>query len=417
MTDSRDMHQGATDSNENYDVDFLHNIIDQLDSTTSTARSHTTEGAHPDVVSFAHSIMLEHTRHISQALSLVRDMGLGASPSGEVTYGRRPITAGYGMNSKALAFESGYYESRAAMTAASVNDLPDSAFAYIEPGGSKDASGKTTPRSLRHFPIHDAAHVRNALARAPQSPFGKKAMPRILAAAKKFGIETSQTNSRQPGAEVFRSAPFDVQQSSDGLTLEGYAAVFDQPTRISDFSGEFEEIISPGAFKRSLDTKMPVLMFEHGRHPLLGSMPLGVIERAEEDSTGLHITARLSDNWLIQPVRDAVRDRAVTGMSFRFSVPDGGDSWTTRRDDVDLRTISEARVSELGPVVFPAYEPTTAQIRSLAEHIDLTGRPVTRSPGGGDSGARSRRGPALSEVQTAAGDRDRLLALRLRGVI
>lgn len=77
---------------------------------------------------------------------------------------------------------------KAEMSTADQNDLPDSAFAYIEPGGSKDSGGKTTPRSLRHFPIHDAAHVRNALARAPQSPFGKKAMPKIRKAARKFGI-------------------------------------------------------------------------------------------------------------------------------------------------------------------------------------------------------------------------------------
>src|SRR2546430_13682292 len=32
---------------------------------------------------------------------------------------------------------------RAEMAVASINDLPDSAFAYIEPGGRKDASGKT----------------------------------------------------------------------------------------------------------------------------------------------------------------------------------------------------------------------------------------------------------------------------------
>lgn len=80
---------------------------------------------------------------------------------------------------------------KAAMATADVNDLPDSAFAYIEPGGTKDSSGKTKPRSLRHFPIQDAAHVRNALARAPQSPFGKRAMPAIKRAAKKFGIQTA----------------------------------------------------------------------------------------------------------------------------------------------------------------------------------------------------------------------------------
>lgn len=70
------------------------------------------------------------------------------------------------------------------------NDLPDSAFAYVEPGGDKDDDGNTTPRSLRHFPVHDKAHAQNALARAPQSEFGDKAMPKIVAAAKKFGIDT-----------------------------------------------------------------------------------------------------------------------------------------------------------------------------------------------------------------------------------
>jgi len=93
------------------------------------------------------------------------------------------------MNTLALA------SAKAAMASASINDLPDSAFAYIEPGGKKDDGGRTTPRSLRHFPVHDEAHARNALARAPQSEFGKQAMPKILAAARKFGIEVSGSAS------------------------------------------------------------------------------------------------------------------------------------------------------------------------------------------------------------------------------
>lgn len=80
------------------------------------------------------------------------------------------------------------------MSGKSINDLPDSAFAYIEPGGSKDEDGKTIPRSLRHFPVHDATHARNALARASQSPFGKKAMSKIRAACKKFGIKISDNS-------------------------------------------------------------------------------------------------------------------------------------------------------------------------------------------------------------------------------
>ena len=75
----------------------------------------------------------------------------------------------------------------AQMTTAGIDDLPDSDFAYIEPGG-KVVDGRTEPRSLRHFPIHDAAHVRNALARLAASPFGEKARPAVEAAAKRMGI-------------------------------------------------------------------------------------------------------------------------------------------------------------------------------------------------------------------------------------
>ena len=80
------------------------------------------------------------------------------------------------------------------------NDLPDSAFAYIEPGGEKDSEGKTTPRSLRHFIITDAAHVRNALARIGQgAEFSKEALPAVKAAAKKFGIDVGGSSNGSSG--------------------------------------------------------------------------------------------------------------------------------------------------------------------------------------------------------------------------
>lgn len=64
---------------------------------------------------------------------------------------------------------------KATWSTAFINDLPDSAFLYIEPGGEKDEEGKTTPRSLRHFPYKDEngkidlPHLRNAVQRIPQS--------------------------------------------------------------------------------------------------------------------------------------------------------------------------------------------------------------------------------------------------------
>src|SRR6266705_1400145 len=113
----------------------------------------------------------------------------------------------------------------AELSSADINNLPDSDFAFIEDGGSKDSEGKTVPRSLRHFPIHDAAHVRNALARAPQSPFGEKAMPKIRAAAKKFGVDMGGPRSATTGEaqDSYRAAVMQLELSGNGRTLSGLA--------------------------------------------------------------------------------------------------------------------------------------------------------------------------------------------------
>ncbi len=100
-----------------------------------------------------------------------------------------------------------------------MNDLPDSAFLYVEPGGEKDSEGKTTPRSLRHFPVRDAsgnvdvAHVRNALARIPQSGVSAEAKAaatakaeRLLAAQRGDRMDPDQKNKLELAAELMAQA-------------------------------------------------------------------------------------------------------------------------------------------------------------------------------------------------------------------
>ena len=85
------------------------------------------------------------------------------------------------------------------LTSKERNNLPDSDFAYIEPGGKK-VDGKTEPRSLRKFPIQDAAHVRSALSylgKSDLSPEAKKsALKKIKIAAKKFGVTVSDSDGK-----------------------------------------------------------------------------------------------------------------------------------------------------------------------------------------------------------------------------
>ncbi len=170
---------------------------------------------------------------------------------------------------------------------------------------------------------------------------------------------------------ITRSVPFTLTRSGegDGLTLAGYAAVFNSPTLIRGEGPDFDEVIAPGAFARTIQAKTPVLMFNHGQHPLVGDMPLGSITKLKEDARGLYIEARLASNWLIEPVRDAIASGAVDGMSFRFSVPKGKDEWD-RTGDIPLRTLREVNCVELGPVVFPAYSDTSVAVRSLVDHLD-----------------------------------------------
>jgi len=75
-----------------------------------------------------------------------------------------------------------------------INDLPDSSFALILPGGKKDEEGKTKPRDLRMFPYKDVNgnldkdHIRAALVyldRAKISEKDKKKVLKVLKAAEK----------------------------------------------------------------------------------------------------------------------------------------------------------------------------------------------------------------------------------------
>lgn len=179
-----------------------------------------------------------------------------------------------------------------------------------------------------------------------------------------------------PKDNIRRRVEFRVSPTNDGLTLEGYAAVFDEWTMIDSYEGTFRERVAPGAFRRTIGQRMPVLQFDHGAHPLIGSIPLGRITSVTEDSRGLRIRARLSDNWLVEPVRDAIRDGAINGMSFRFRVVD--DSWTRGKDNIAERTIREVELYEVGPVVFPAYDQTTVGVRSR-QALDALTDPQVRS--------------------------------------
>jgi len=160
-----------------------------------------------------------------------------------------------------------------------------------------------------------------------------------------------------------RSVSFETRDSGDdGFTLEGYAAVFNQATRIDSHEGRFDEVIDRGAFNKTLSERTPVLQFDHGRDPATGSVPIGSIQDIRSDDHGLFVSARLHDNARVEPIRQAIASGAVDGMSFRFQVI--RDDFDESRE-VPMRTLREVSLLECGPVVFPAYAGASVGVRSI----------------------------------------------------
>lgn len=149
-------------------------------------------------------------------------------------------------------------------------------------------------------------------------------------------------------------------------TLVGYAAVFNEDTRIDSWEGKFVERLAPGAFAKTLKdrgSKVKVL-FNHGFDPQIGDKPLGKPYRMEEDEVGLATEVPLDDTSYNRDLVASLRSGALDGMSFRFSVTrEDWDNEDADNGDLPIRTIREVKLYEFGPVTFPAYEATTAGVR------------------------------------------------------
>jgi HK97 family phage prohead protease len=282
---------------------------------------------------------------------------------------------------------------RAVWSTAYINGLPDSSFLYIEPGGTKDAEGKTTPRTLRHFPVKDAdgkvdvPHVRNALSRIPQSnlPASVKASAtakaqRLLAAA--GGGEAKSAPEPPPRENLVRAAGADAYElreaASDGgmPTLLGHFAVFNQWTEIdSFFEGRFLERFQPGAFAKTFSEGRDAMrvLFQHGRDPQIGDKVLGPVEVLEEQQAGAYYEVPLLDTSYNRDLLPGLA-AGLYGASFRFRVvkeelnlkPETSDY---NPEGIPERTVTEAMVREFGPVTFPAYASATAGLRSLTDEF------------------------------------------------
>ncbi|MFS8052330.1 HK97 family phage prohead protease [Rhizobium sp. BR 317] len=149
-----------------------------------------------------------------------------------------------------------------------------------------------------------------------------------------------------------------------GRRIEGYAATFNSEARI----GKFVEKIAPGAFREALAGDV-LAMLDHDPGKVLGRTRSGTL-RLTEDSRGLAFSLDLPDT---QPGRDvlALAERGdLGGMSFGFTVPQGGESW--QGEQRTLRNVSLKEISVVS--AWPAYPDTEIALRARQNGADAERR-------------------------------------------
>lgn len=149
------------------------------------------------------------------------------------------------------------------------------------------------------------------------------------------------------------------------MRFAGYAAVFNSPSEPLPFI----ETIAPGAFKRSLKSDAEKRMFlNHNTDMVLASTRAGTLSLSEDDR-GLYVEAELPDTTYGRDLSVLMQRGDVHSMSFGFSVPKGGDSWSEDGSSRELRELILHEVSVVSG--FPAYPATTgAQVRNIEEIVD-----------------------------------------------
>jgi HK97 family phage prohead protease len=141
----------------------------------------------------------------------------------------------------------------------------------------------------------------------------------------------------------------------------------------SMWEGHFLERFAPGAWRKTIRESAHKIrsLFQHGADPQIGDKPLGPFHRLEEDDEGGYAEVKLLDTTYNRDLLPGLQE-GLYGASHRFSSirmdknerPERSD---TNPDGIPEHTIVEARLFELGPVTFPAYDGATAGMRSMTD--------------------------------------------------
>jgi len=149
-----------------------------------------------------------------------------------------------------------------------------------------------------------------------------------------------------------------------GRKLEGYAATFNVVANI----GSFQERIAPNAFKEALSGDILALI-DHDASKVLGRTRSGTLQLSE-DSKGLAFSLDVPDTQAGRDLLIMAERQDIGGMSFGFTVPDGGEIW-----DGSTRTLKTINLKEISAVsAWPAYPDTEIAVRALMQGAEAQRR-------------------------------------------
>lgn len=169
----------------------------------------------------------------------------------------------------------------------------------------------------------------------------------------------------------FRAVGADNEDS--GHIVEGLAAVYEQETRISDFFGEFVEVIRNGAFDECdfSDVRLLVnhnfdgIALARSRRNNKSDKPNTMQLTVDENGVNIKADLDTENNEQARALYSAINRGDMDGMSFCFYVEEDGQRWT-KENGVDKREILKvSKVIEVSAVNFPAYQGTNIDARSL----------------------------------------------------
>lgn len=164
-----------------------------------------------------------------------------------------------------------------------------------------------------------------------------------------------------------RTAIIETKENEE-LVLVGTPIVYNSPTEINDPKGAFKEVIERGALDGAIidDTR---LLYNHSTDTIpLARSPKTM--QLQVTGSGLEMRAVLPDTEHGKSVYTAVERGDMTGMSFAFTIPKGGDSYDY---ETRTRTIHKIqKIYEVSLVPYPAYEYATVSVEARSKIDEIT---------------------------------------------